>query len=195
MKKHANDGWRWKIIPNVSESEHDEFGSNFDDSTWKNADVKSDNGQLKANEQAIFRTNISINEDDLSARSVELNFGCLDDDAYVYVNGKRVGVSHNWAVPAAFDIKPLLHPGKNSIAVGVVNRAGAGGISKGVSMQFSDPPIVPEWKRSLFSGLAQIIVQSTREPGEITLIAKSPGLSDGVLKIQAKPAPPRLNVP
>jgi beta-galactosidase len=44
------------------------------------------------------------------------------------------------------------------------------------------------WQRSLFSGLAQVIVQSTGEPGEITLTAKSPGLTDGVLEIEAAKA-------
>ncbi len=44
------------------------------------------------------------------------------------------------------------------------------------------------WKRSLFSGLAQVIVQSTGQPGEITLMARSPALTDGVLKLQAEQA-------
>ncbi len=47
------------------------------------------------------------------------------------------------------------------------------------------------WKRSLFNGLAQAIVQSTGEAGEITLTAKSTNLSDGVLKIPALKAPLR----
>jgi beta-galactosidase len=47
------------------------------------------------------------------------------------------------------------------------------------------------WKRSLFSGLAQVILQSTGEPGEITLTARSPGVTDGVLKIPASKAPLR----
>jgi beta-galactosidase len=51
------------------------------------------------------------------------------------------------------------------------------------------------WKRSLFSGLAQVIVRSTGQPGEITLTAKSPGLTDGVLKLQAEQAAWRPSVP
>jgi beta-galactosidase len=43
------------------------------------------------------------------------------------------------------------------------------------------------WKRSLFNGLAQVVVQSTREPGEITLMASSPGLSPKALKLQTQP--------
>jgi beta-galactosidase len=51
------------------------------------------------------------------------------------------------------------------------------------------------WKRSLFSGLAQIIIQSTGEPGEITLSASSSGLTSGLLKLQAQPAPRRASLP
>jgi beta-galactosidase len=42
------------------------------------------------------------------------------------------------------------------------------------------------WKRSLFNGLAQVIVQSTGEPGEITLTATSKDLVPAVLKLQAQ---------
>ena len=51
------------------------------------------------------------------------------------------------------------------------------------------------WKRSLFSGLAQVIVQSTGEAGEIVVTAKSPGLRDAVLRLEAKAAPRRPSVP
>ena len=52
----------------------------------------------------------------------------------------------------------------------------------------ADSTTVVDWKRSLFNGLAQVIVQSTREPGEITLTASSPGLSSSVLKLNTQPA-------
>lgn len=43
------------------------------------------------------------------------------------------------------------------------------------------------WKRSAFNGLAQIIVQSSFQPGEINLKASSPGLKDVSVKIQSSP--------
>jgi beta-galactosidase len=51
------------------------------------------------------------------------------------------------------------------------------------------------WRRNLFNGLAEIIVQSTGEPGEVDLIAKSPGLKDAVLRLQAQPAKKRPSLP
>jgi beta-galactosidase len=49
----------------------------------------------------------------------------------------------------------------------------------------------PDWQRSLFSGLAQIIVQSTKEPGEIKLTARADGLPPVTLIIPSQPAIPR----
>jgi beta-galactosidase len=44
-----------------------------------------------------------------------------------------------------------------------------------------------DWQRSLFNGLAQILVQSSSEPGEIYLTATSDGLSPFTLKLTAHP--------
>ena len=45
----------------------------------------------------------------------------------------------------------------------------------------------PPAQRSLFSGLAQVIVQSTQEPGEIRLTAKSDGLPPAEATVTARP--------
>ena len=44
-------------------------------------------------------------------------------------------------------------------------------------------------RRSLFNGLAQVIVQSAEESGEVTLTATVEGLEPAVLKIPVRPAP------
>jgi beta-galactosidase len=54
------------------------------------------------------------------------------------------------------------------------------------SCQEPDQYLNGGWKRSLFNGLAQIIVRSTGQPGEITLTATSTGLSPAALKIAAQ---------
>jgi beta-galactosidase len=53
----------------------------------------------------------------------------------------------------------------------------------------------PPARRSLFNGLAQVIVQSTREPGEIRLMAKSEGLAPAESTVTARPATLRAAVP
>lgn len=52
--------------------------------------------------------------------------------------------------------------------------------------QFLEPGAI--WRRSLFNGLAQVIVQSTGQPGEITLIAKTSGLTEAKLSLREGPA-------
>ncbi|HYP17951.1 MAG TPA: beta-galactosidase GalA [Opitutus sp.] len=44
----------------------------------------------------------------------------------------------------------------------------------------------PVWQRRTFHGLAQVIVQSTGEPGTITLEAKSEGLKSALLTVEAR---------
>ena len=53
----------------------------------------------------------------------------------------------------------------------------------------------PPARRSLFNGLAQVIVQSTREPGEIRLTAKSDGLAPAESTVMTRPAALRAAVP
>jgi beta-galactosidase len=49
----------------------------------------------------------------------------------------------------------------------------------------------PDWQRSLFSGLAQIIVQSTKNSGEIQLTARADDLTPVTLTIPSQPTTPR----
>ena len=191
----ANEGWRWKKLPNVYSQRLPEVRADFDDTNWAAADVQSSSGPLGEQEQAVFRTKIHVSEPDLAAHAVELQFNMIDEDGLVYVNGRRIGESHDWQVPATFDVKPFLHPGENTIAVAVANWDGAGGVNKGVTLQFADQPAAPEWQRSVFNGLAQIIVQATRAPGEIQLTASADGLSPATVTIRSQPCAPRPFVP
>ncbi|MFC2112861.1 beta-galactosidase GalA [Bacteroidota bacterium] len=50
-------------------------------------------------------------------------------------------------------------------------------------------------KRKVFNGLCQVIVQSTRDVGEIQLIAKSPGLQEASIIISAEPCEQKPYIP
>ena len=54
---------------------------------------------------------------------------------------------------------------------------------------------VGQWKRKAFNGMAQIIIQSTKRLGEITLSAATPGLKPANIKIQTKAVTLRQSVP
>jgi beta-galactosidase len=190
-----NDGWRWKKLPNVNDSKLAELKTNFDDSTWAPANPQSDSGPLGEREQAIFRLKVQVSESDLAARAVELRCGRIDEDGWVYVNGKFASESHDWQVPAVFDLKPFLHPGENVIAVAVENWSGPGGLNKGVTLAFQEKAAAPAWQRSVFNGLAQILVQSTKDPGEIKLTANADGLSPATASVSSQPCTSRPAVP
>jgi beta-galactosidase len=107
------------------------------------------------------------------------------------VNGQKVGECHDWQATPSFEVKPYLHEGENVVAVAVANIGGSGGVNLGVKLRVREKTVVPEWKRSAFNGLAEVIVQSTGQPGDITVTAKSQGLADGVVSIRAESAPLR----
>lgn len=56
-------------------------------------------------------------------------------------------------------------------------------------------PTQSGWERSVFNGLAQIIVQSTKIPGEITLTATADGLQPTTIYIESQACKPRPCVP
>jgi beta-galactosidase len=56
-------------------------------------------------------------------------------------------------------------------------------------------PAQTGWQRSAFNGLAQIIVQSSKIPGEITLTATADGLQPEKIYLQSQPCTPRAWVP
>ncbi len=111
------------------------------------------------------------------------------------MNNQLVGESHDWQAQPAFDIKKFLHAGDNVIAVGVKNDAGEGGLNPDVNVELVGKAAASPWSRSLFNGLAQIIVQSTKDAGEIKLTASADGLQSATATVQTQPATQRPFVP
>jgi beta-galactosidase len=191
----ANDGWRWKKTDRPWDASLPEFAVSFDDSAWAPADVQSSTNQLGDNEHGVFRTHLKVTEPELAADVVELCFGAINGTGKIYVNGQKAGETHDSGAVSAVDVKHLLHPGNNSVAVMVENYSSSGGITNGVTLRRQEKPVLPEWKRSVFNGLAQIIVQSTREPGAIKLTARAKDLTPATVSIQSQPCAPRPAVP
>jgi beta-galactosidase len=119
----------------------------------------------------------------------------LGQEQLVYLNGQLLAenVSRENATKEINLSGAALRPGKNVIAIVATPPQGGRGNGGGRGISGSPGQIrvttsPGDWKRSAFNGLAEVLVQSTGQPGEITLTAKSPGVTDGVLKIQAQPA-------
>ena len=185
--------WRLKTVPGVGR--HPEIAGNFNDSDWERVNVRADSGPLKPNESAVYRTHVSLTDNDLAAARVILNFATIDDEGWIYVNGKLVGESHDWQVDPAFDVRKWMSPGDNTIAAVVKNGDGLGGINHGVTLEFQQAPVVAAWQRSAFNGLAQIIVQSAKDAGEIKLTATADGLQPVTTTITTQTSAGRPGVP
>jgi len=112
-----------------------------------------------------------------------------------HLHNQFVGESHDWQAQPAFDLKRFLHAGDNVVAVGVKNDSGEGGLNPNVNVDIIGKRAPLPWSRSLFNGLAQIIVQSTRDAGEFKLTASAAGLAPAVAVVQTQPCAPRPSVP
>ena len=193
--------WRWHLgtIP-ANATPAPEFAPDFDDSAWDSFKAKR-NGDTPAmpiktaNTTAIFRAHLRLAEGDLNGSSAQIRFPGCDDEGWYYVNNQFVGESHDWQAQPAFDVTKFLHAGDNVIAVGVKNDGGWGGLNPNVELNLVRKPSAPAWSRSLFNGLAQIIVQSTTEAGEFKLNASSEGLAPATAAVETQPCAARPTVP
>ena len=190
-------GWRWKLanVPG-DRSAVPEYANDFNDSTW--TVLKPDDDGLsieKENTTAVYRAHVVLTGEDLNGADARIHFAGCDDDGWFFVNNQFAGESHDWASQPLFDIKKFLHVGDNVIAVGVKNVMGRGGLKPEVNLDIIAEPKPLPWSRSLFNGLAQIIVQSTKDAGEIKLTATADGLEPATAVVQTQPCAPRPSMP
>jgi beta-galactosidase len=186
-------GWRWKKIADAYAATIPEAAVSLDDSGWDSCDVRAESGPLGINEKGVLRTRFTVTEEELASPAVELWFGRISGDAFVYLNGRHLGGGGPSA--SVFDVKELLHPGENTLVVVIANYGPAAGINGGVMLQTQDDPEPVAWRRSAFNGLAEVIVQSSRAGGTLKLTARSDGLQPATVEIQANPAPQAAVLP
>jgi beta-galactosidase len=195
----AVSDWRWQLakVPHDSSTVL-EYANDFNDAAWNTLNAKTSGGELTIktpDTTAIYRAHLTLTDEDLSGSGVEICFSGCDDEGWYFVNGQFVGESHDWQAQPIFDIRKCVHAGDNVIAVGVNNGFGQGGLNPNVSVKVIGKASTPRWSRSLFNGLAQIIVQSTREPGEFRLTAGSGDLKPVTAVVHTQPCPPPPAVP
>jgi beta-galactosidase len=189
------DGWRWKKFADIETPNLPEEGVEFDDSTWAPVDANAASGPMGVMERGIFRTRFTVSAEDLAAPGVELWFGKIEGNGVIYVNGKSIGMGGDARAASVHDVKALLHPGENTVAVAIANWGAAAGLNNGVKLRLIADPVPVQWQRSVFNGLAQVIVRTTKESGAIKLTARAEGLTPATVTITADPATPRPSVP
>jgi len=187
------DSWRVKEVPDTKD--RPEVAKEFSVRNWRRVDVRADFGPLTPGQCAVFRKQFTVQPSDLSATNILLSFGMIDDEGWVYVNGQFVGESHDYSSSPAFQVGKFLESGDNTIAVVVKNNEGEGGLNKGVALVIQEKPVLANWKRSVFNGLAQVIVQSAKQAGELKLTARAEGLAPATLTLPAEACAPPPAVP
>ena len=191
--------WRWQVAPVTGSSAIlPEYSTGFDDSSWKI--LKGVGGAEPAtivtdDTRAIYRAHLTLTEEELSGSGAQIQFNGCDDQGWYFVNGHCVGETTEWNAKPAFNITKFLHAGDNIIAVLCNNGGQLGGLNPNVTVDVALKPNPVHWSRSLFNGLAQIIVQSTPEAGEIKLTARADGLTPATSTLQTQLAVPRPSLP
>ncbi len=187
--------WRWKRIADPYVEALPEAAAIVDDSAWDRADVTAESGPLATGQSGVFRGRFTVSAEILAAPAVELVFGRLNGSGLVYINGVKVGPTTDSRAAATYGLKAFLHPGENTVAVALRVYGPAGGVNQGVGLRIAAEPPPVAWSRSVFNGLAQIIVQAPRQSGTLRLTARSPGLQPATVEIPAEPAQPVPAVP
>ena len=185
------DNWRWKKITDAYAKALPEAAENVDASAWATTDVRAESGPLGLLESGVFRTTFPVTAAELASPAVELWFGKIEGGGFVYLNGQQIAPTGDSRTASVFDVKALLHPGENTIMVALANYGATAGLCKGVQLRLQDEPASMEWSRSVFNGLAQIIIRTSKAPGTLKLTAKTDGLAPTTLKVESKPAAPR----
>jgi beta-galactosidase len=189
------EGWKTKNVPVDYPTTQPELAATFDDSTWSNADLSGDKDTLEANGEGFFRAKLAVTEADLKAPAIELWFGKIIGNATLYVNGEKVADASDGSSASIFEVKSLLHAGENSVAILARTWGPTGGISHGVTWRKVNHPAPLQWSRSVFNGLAQIIVQSSKQAGELKFTASASGLKAGTITLKTSSVTLRPSVP
>lgn len=138
--KSLNGLWKFNYVDKHADRNQEFYRTNLDDSAWANLQVPS-NWELNGfgvpiytnityphpknppfigadNPVGTYRKTFTV-PDQWDQKEVLLHFGSISGCAFVYVNGKKVGMSKASKTPAEFNITKYLKKGPNLLAVQV----------------------------------------------------------------------------
>ncbi len=125
------NNWRMKIIKQPDDPDTSPYiGATTSTRGWQHTACTDAAAatQLKPHTSAVFRAVLDFTADDLNAKKTALCFSRIDDNGWIYVNGKSLGYTNNWSKTWKFNARNLFHVGNNTIAVLVQNVDGVGGL-------------------------------------------------------------------
>ncbi|MFA6402871.1 MAG: beta-galactosidase GalA [Salinivirgaceae bacterium] len=178
--------------------EQSEVKENYDDSNWPLYVLNRNQMIFPPEKTVVARGEFTLTEF-TDATKITLFSKSLAINQSIYINGHLIADNIEREAPNQVYVldNKILKPGKNVYAI-----KGSPLFKRNQWEDLNTDPgliqvITPEpvWKRTVFNGLAQIIVQSTTGVGEIKLTATSPGLTTKEIKIQTLESPVRPFVP
>jgi len=167
----------------------------FDDSNWATA-FSNDRTQgfAQLNKFIVYRAAFNINAQDLKGK-LTFFYNSIGQQQSIYINGKQIANSlpQNSKGDAFIIDAAQLKEGANSlviVATPLFKKQSWETVNTNPGViQVLQPPA--PWKRKLFSGLAQVVIQSTGGTGNIILKATSQGVKQASVTINAQPTKPR----
>jgi len=132
--------WKFRLDPDDVGRKERWYAADHDESDWKPIKIREwwqPQGYM-TNGVAWYRLTVDVPNVARTAGLI-LAFGAVDEEAWVWVNGKHAG-DHafgegGWQTPFEIDVAKLIRPGRsNQFTVRVFDRAGVGGIWKGVKL-------------------------------------------------------------
>ena len=176
-----------KIVNSISEAS--ETVDNLDISNWDNAFKDSRDTIFEKKVKAlVYRTDFELPEN-FKESKITFFYNSIGKSQSIYINGKQIAnaIPENKKGDSFILDKATLRSGKNSIVI----------VAEPLTYKYNWNPVntnpgtiqlispAATWKRTLFSGLAQVILQSTGDAGQITLTATSKGLKKAIIQINA----------
>ena len=163
-------GWKVRRAADAKALASRFFRADLDDSAWETADIQD--GKAPFTERLIFYRRWADVPAAWKGKKISIALGGVDDDAVVYVNGRKVGEHKGFDGEFAFDITGCVNcGGRNLVAVLADNSGGGpGGIWRPVSLVLTDEiaKLKAAGDAALRDGLKQIrhrIVYETQRDG------------------------------
>lgn len=165
------------------------IGADYNDADWREAFLDERTAEFAKNTKALIYRSYFMLSGIKANQLFTLFYNSIGKVQSIFINGKEVALNIDESNMNEFKLDfKLLKEGQNNVtivATPLVKKHQWDNVNiHAGSIQIITP--AKTWKRKLFSGFAQVIVQSTGEAGNIIVTAKGEGLRPAVLKIASE---------